>query len=441
MKLKKFLFSPIDHSPVTLWRIVFGLVMVFECFGAILVGWTKQVFIDPPKFTFNFIGFEWLQPLSGNGMYVYFGLMGCLAIMVTLGYRYRFAMVILTIGWMGLYFMHKTSYNNHHYLMLLLSLMMTLTPANINLSLDAKYGIVKRQSTLPQIFKWQFLLLFLVVYVYASIAKWYPDWTSGIVSSNMLGHKKSIPIIGWIYSLKYTPIVVAWGGILYDLLVIPLLLWKPTRKFAFVISIGFHLFNSITFQIGTFPYMMIGASVLFFPPATLHKFFRLKPSDTSSTLEYTPKRKSLMTYGFALFFVWQILLPLRHFAIPGWVYWTEEGHKLSWRMMLRSKSGNIGFRILGADGKQIYHDVHGDLTKDQYRTMSTHPDMIWQYCQYLKTVYGNDIEIYVNSYVSLNMHKHQRLIDPNVDMAKAKWHRFKHEDWILPYDFDIQENE
>jgi hypothetical protein len=67
--------------------------------------------------------------------------------------------------------------------------------------------------------------------------------------------------------------------------------------------------------------------------------------------------------------------------------------------------------------------------------MATHPDMIWQYCQYIKTLYGDDIEIYVTAMVRINYRKYQPTIDPNVDMAKVDWHTFGHEDWILLSDW------
>ena len=50
--------------------MAFGLLIAVESFGALLTGWVKRAFIDP-EFTFTFIGFEWLQPLPGNGMYWY----------------------------------------------------------------------------------------------------------------------------------------------------------------------------------------------------------------------------------------------------------------------------------------------------------------------------------------------------------------------------------
>jgi len=209
MRIQSFLFKSIDHVQITVWRILFGLVLVFECFGSNLVGWTHEVFVSPPLFTFNFIGLEWLQPLTGNGMYIYFIIMGLMGVAITVGWRYRLFMPLFTIGWAGLYFMHKTSYNNHHYLMLLLCLIMCITPAHVNLSVDAKQGRTTRRSTLPAIFKWQFLVLFLIVYTYASVAKWYPDWMDGTVSKLMFSTKTDMPVIGSMYKWEYTSLIVA----------------------------------------------------------------------------------------------------------------------------------------------------------------------------------------------------------------------------------------
>jgi hypothetical protein len=68
--------------------------------------------------------------------------------------------------------------------------------------------------------------------------------------------------------------------------------------------------------------------------------------------------------------------------------------------------------------------------------MCSHPDMIWQYAQFLKKIYGDDIRVYVKAYVSLNRRPMQQLMDPNVDLAHTKWHRFKHSKWILPFSWD-----
>ena len=69
--MNKFLFKQIDNSSLIIFRIIFGLLIFLESVGAIFTGWIKRTLIDP-EFTFTVIGFEWLQPLPGNGMYFYY---------------------------------------------------------------------------------------------------------------------------------------------------------------------------------------------------------------------------------------------------------------------------------------------------------------------------------------------------------------------------------
>jgi hypothetical protein len=72
-------------------------------------------FVQPP-FTFTYVGFEFLQPLPGAGMYFYVGLMVLLAFMVIIGAWYCLAMAFFALLWTALYLMQKADYNNHYYL-------------------------------------------------------------------------------------------------------------------------------------------------------------------------------------------------------------------------------------------------------------------------------------------------------------------------------------
>jgi len=102
--LHKLLFKHIDNSGLVLFRVVFGFLIALEGFGAIATGWVKKTLIDP-QFTFNFIGFEFLQPLEGNGMYFYFMCLGILGVGVMLGYKYRLSMFCFAVMWSGVYLM------------------------------------------------------------------------------------------------------------------------------------------------------------------------------------------------------------------------------------------------------------------------------------------------------------------------------------------------
>ena len=155
--LNKFLFKQIDNSPLIVFRIIFGLLCFLESVGAVFTGWVKRTLIDP-EFTFNFIGLEWLQPLPGNWMYVYYIVMGIFGFLIMLGYKYRFSMIAFTLMWSATYFMQKASYNNHYYLLILLSAIMIFMPAHKNESIDAKLNPSIKQIAMPNWCKWVFIL-------------------------------------------------------------------------------------------------------------------------------------------------------------------------------------------------------------------------------------------------------------------------------------------
>jgi hypothetical protein len=84
----------------------------------------------------------------------------------------------------------------------------------------------------------------------------------------------------------------------------------------------------------------------------------------------------------------QLLLPVRHHVITDNVLWTEEGHRMSWRMMLRSRSGTITFQVVDKkDGTKTVVDLEDYLTGKQMEKIASYPDFIWQFAQRLKSEY------------------------------------------------------
>ena len=73
--------------------------------------------------------------------------------------------------------------------------------------------------------------------------------------------------------------------------------------------------------------------------------------------------------------------------------------------------------------------------------MATQADFILEYAHYLRdhfTEQGHkNIEVYVESYVTLNGRLSTALIDPEVDLAKKK-ESFKHKNWIIPLKDDVK---
>ena len=436
--LSGWLTTSVDNIPLILFRVAFGLLIAAEGGGAIATGWVRNVFVEP-EFTFNFIGFSFLQLLVGETMYMVYGLMAVTGIMVMLGFRYRLAILTYTVLWTVSYLLQKTSYNNHYYLLMLLCWIMVLMPANRYYSLDVRQGYVKKSVTCP---RWCIVIFgaqLLIVYTFASLAKWYPDWLAGVPIQLWFASKADFWLIGPLLQKDWVQTAVIYGGIAFDGLIIPALLWKRTRPFAFAAALFFHGFNSAVFHIGIFPYLAIALCIFFFPGEQVRqKFFKRKPPVTpeiQAQTSYTIATWMLVLGG--LYFLWQVYLPLRHHLYEGNVFWTEEGHRMSWRMMLRTKSGSVRFKMEDLKtGETWWVEPRDYLTSKQARKLATHPDMIWQFSQFLEKKYRNqgyeDVAVYAHGSVSLNGHPHSPLVDSSVDLTTVSWEPFRHATWIYP---------
>lgn len=424
--IKKWLAETIDNSGLVIFRILLGVLIVSESFGAILLGWVEAVFVQS-KFTFNFIGFDFLQILHGEKMYSYYFVMGILGLLIIFGLFYRFAMIAFTFMWTAVYLIQKESYNNHYYFLILICIIMMFLPANGKLSVDAKLFPKIKQNKIP---RWMpFLLIFqlVILYFYAAIAKLYPDWLNGTFSKILLNGITQRQFFLDIFNQKWFFLTYAYAGILFDLLIMPALLWKKTRKLAIIASFGFHLFNAYSLKIGIFPFLALSFIVLLYDSIPL-KFLN-SPEEISINKNHNTK---LFLGFFIPFFIVQLILPIRHHFIKGDVLFTEEGHRLSWRMMLRERKGFLKIKVVDKKtGKFEYYNYAEELTAKQVKILSYSPDVIWQYCQKIKKESKKPISIFVECEVSINRRPYFKLINKKTDMTTAKFDYFAHNDWVL----------
>lgn len=446
--IANFLYRPVDIAPLAVFRILMGVLFAAEGWGAIMTGWVRSNYVEV-DFNFTFIGFEFLQVLIGPQAYLVYFLLGVAGLGIAFGYRYRLSVAVYTVLWAAVYFGQKTSYNNHYYLLLLMCILLLLVPAHRAVSLDVRSGRVAPAQAVPYWSKWIFKILLLIVYTYAAIAKLYPDWLSGKAVEIFLSSRTHYPLIGPLCDERWFIMLISYGGIAFDFLVVPALWWRPTRGFAFVVSIGFHIFNSVVFHIGIFPYMMLICTVLYFDQAVIRRlFFRRAPlwagapagllTPSGMDARRAGTKKALLEVFLLGFIAIMVLLPLRPFWYPGSPHWTEEGHRLSWHMMLRSKSGTVYYVIKDSEGTPVktVHPVN-ELSHKQARSMATRPDHIWQYAQRLGDSYsaetGGEVRVYARSKVSLNGRPYRPMIDPEADLYTAEWSHLKPNPWVLPH--------
>ena len=129
------------------------------------------------------------------------------------------------------------------------------------------------------------------------------------------------------------------------------------------------------------------------------------------------------------------MLPLRHHFIPGDVLYTEEGHRMSWRMMLRSKQASISIYTLDHDGKRERYPIEDYVTMKQRSKIGAHPDMLYWFIQKMKEWNPEIVnkKIIVQSTVKVNGKTKYYPYSESTDFAKVTWSHWKHNDWVQFY--------
>ena len=414
------LAEPVDIASLVMARVFFGLLMLWMVVRYFRKGWIAQYWIEP-QFNFHYFGFDWVTPLPGDGMYWHFLALGILAVLIIFGLFYRVAAVLFCVGYTYVFLLEQARYLNHAYLVCLVSFLMALVPANRAGSLDVKYGLCRRSDTMATWCLWLLRFQIGVVYFFGGVAKINPDWLAGEPLRAWLSRRMDYPLVGFLFGEEVTVMGMAWGGMLFDLLIVPLLIWSRTRAAGFAGVLFFNLTNAIVFHIGIFPWLAIALSTLFFEPGWPRRYMVMKRNEAASPV--VTARCSGMVLAFLVLYVsWQLFLPLRHWLYPGKVSWTEEGHLYAWHMKLRSKSGRARFYVMDDTGEEFRASPKDYLKKWQRRKMAVRPDMIHQFVFHLADRLRAEgrqvVSIRVDARVSLNGRRRQRMLDPHVNLLE-----------------------
>jgi len=432
-------FEPVDIAILVYFRIIFGAIMLWEVLRYFDHDWISDYWITP-TFHFTYYGFDWLQPLPGDGMYYHFVILGILSVCIAVGFKYRIATSLFFLGFAYIFLLEQARYLNHFYLIFLISFLMIFVPAHRSLSIDAWLNRKKQSDYVPSWSLWILRFQLAVVYFYGGIAKLNWDWLNGEPLRQWLSYRTDFPIIGSYFTEEWMVYLFAYSALLIDLLVVPFLLWKRTRLAAFGVVVSFHLLNAQLFSIGIFPWFMIFATLIFFDPAwpRFNRWKRSKePPKRYNHHSNLTKNQKVVLALLLMFVVVQLSVPLRHFLYPGSVHWTEEGHIFSWHMKLRDKdTRDIVFYVTHpATGETWEVDPSDDLTKRQLSKMSTRPGMILQYSHYIAEKLHEegyeDIEVRVEAMTSLNSREPQLFIDPSINLA-AEPQTLLPKSWIMP---------
>lgn len=429
------LSEPVDSASLSVFRVALGIAVACFAWKTMTTPIIVNDFIKP-QFHLTYLGFEWVKPWPGEGMYALFAAMFASGVGVATGVCYRLSAAVLLYTFTHAFLIERTLYNNHYYLIILLSLIANVIPLHRGWSVSSAMHPERYRATFPG---WMLQLVRFqigVVYFYGGIAKLDGDWLRGQPMGMWLDEQTGMPILGPWLGLSFMPMLFSVAGLLIDLLAVPLLCWKRTRIWMYAVLVMFHLLNSTIFTIGFFPWLMIVETLIFFPPDWPRKLFGIPGAVSVQSAVSVQRvstqlaksvgiRRRILAAGIGLYVVIQVIVPFRHLLVPGNASWTEYGQLFSWRMMLRQKL--TGMRFLATDpktGESQEIDIREYLTPRQAMQMSRDPDLIVQFAGLLAEDYRRrgvpDMQIRAKVLASLNGRRPQLLIDPEVDLAQER---------------------
>jgi Vitamin K-dependent gamma-carboxylase len=419
--------------------MIFGAMLLISSIRFLLLGWVQTQYIDT-KTRFSYYGFEWVQPLSPLGIYSLYALLIVASVGVILGYKYQLAAWVQFLSFTYIELIDKTYYLNHYYFVSLASFILCFLPANRLFSIDVNFRKVSSFSHVPAWCVWVLKLQLGIVYFYAGLFKINTSWLLDAMPLRLwLPAHSDMPLLGYIFNFTATAYAFSWFGMLYDLSIPFLLLYRKTRPWAYLAVVGFHAITGYLFQIGVFPLVMICSTVVFFHEdfhekiiTFLTKLFSLKNSSHAELVVTISKPKY---YILLVLMVFQLLFPWRYLLYPGNLFWTEEGYRFSWRVMLVEKAGSARFFVSDPKTKAKGEVVNSDfLNVTQEKQMAFQPDMILEYAHFLRTHYqkrlGYDPIITAEVYVTMNGRSPGLLVSDTIDLGKQQeslWHK----SWIL----------
>jgi len=428
-------------APLATFRMLFGAMMVFSTARFMALGWVADHYIQP-KLHFHYYGFGWVEPLPAAGMYAVHVLMLAGALGIMLGAFYRLSALTFFLTFTYCELLDITYYLNHYYFVSVVSFLLIWLPANRAASVDVWRRAVQPVQYVPawtiNLIKFQLAL----VYIYAGLAKIRYDWLINALPLKIwLPANDALPIIGPLFALPWMPYVFSWAGMLYDTFIVFFLLWPRSRPWAYATVVVFHLLTGMLFQIGVFPLVMIAATPIFFSISWHEWIVRwLQGVGGLGHGAWGPGAGSLgkkVCKVLLLVFVgFQLVFPWRYLFYPGNLFWTEEGYRFGWRVMLMEKAGTATFFVCDSrTGHEGVVDNREFLNDHQEKQMAMQPDLILQFAHYLANYYQKEgvykPQVRAEVYVTLNARPSQLLIDPAVDLAQIQ-DSWAHKSWILP---------
>lgn len=466
----QWMWCAVHPSSMGLVRILFGILMIEQVSKYEAYFENNLVYA---RYLLHYDGFGWLEMLPAEYLPPFFTLMYVCVALIIVGLFYRPAMAIFFLGNTYCFLIDKGHYNNHYYMLSLMTFWMIWTHWNRWLSLDdwiaRRLHQIKSGSILlrtGQFFwqkrhaagvpRWHLLVaqgIVFIVYFYGAVAKLNPDWLAAYPMRIWLEQRSDWAVVGPLLGSVGFAYFLSYAGILFDFTAAFILFSKSTRlKLAFVLlaMVPFHIVNDHLWRIGVFPEVMLSLTLLFFDPALPARFWkwirglsrRKKNTPKVTTpppLLPVPGTKNLILGALTLFFVWQFLFPLRVHFYPWPAEWHTNAQHFSWRMMLTDRETAIKLRVAEYGQTLGFIRFEDYVTERQYHKFMKDPPEIVRFANtYAEEMqekgYMRQPEIYATYWRSINGRPYQLVMDSTLNLVALDYHPYLIQDWLHPFE-------
>jgi vitamin K-dependent gamma-carboxylase len=380
---------------------------------------------------------EWVPSFSETGYHILIGLMVITSLGIMLGLFLRFCAILFGLSLALIFLQDNTLFNNHFYFFFLLVMALAITKPDYIFTIKDKFGRAYNGKFVPIWHYYYFQFLVFIAYFFAGVAKVSEEWLN-LSFTSLVVRDISDSFLYKLLGQDLLTYLVTYGGMLFDLLIGFILLHPKSRMFGVLLVVIFNITNSTVLfdDIGLFPFFMIACTVVFFRP-DLFSFLLNKPAakarkkERKSTTVNTELDKATWTgrqkliAGFlALFFVIQIIPPIRSKMLDKLPEWYGVGGKFAWRMKMHSRKVDkvdIYLQERGSNNRVLV-ELNTYLNTNQIKNFTIDPRNLATLGKYFQNLAEEELNIsniavFADIEISFNGSPPQKLIDPNLDIT------------------------
>jgi len=340
-RLARALMAPVDVASLSAFRSLFGFIMAVALLRFALRGYAHAQLVAP-SLHFPYEGLAFVEVLPESLMQLLIAVLVVAAMCVGLGIYTRVSACVFACGFTYVELIDQTHYLNHYYLVALLSFLLVVLPVGRAHAVDNWLKPGDAVDTIPFAYLAALRLQVAVVYLFAGVAKLNADWLIEAQPMRMwLAARSDLLWVGPWLAEPWFAYAASWAGAAFDLTIIPLMLSRRARRFAFGMAVLFHFATGVLFPIGVFPWLMTACLTLFFEPSW-PRFMPLAPRPGSPVRALGASRALFVLL--MLHCAVQVALPLVQYRHEDST-WSYPGFNFAWRVMAMEKPGDVVFRV------------------------------------------------------------------------------------------------